>query len=584
MELQVGDSLYKCQNCKKDFLIELEDFNFYKKIKVPPPTWCTECRAVRRCAFRNERFLFKKPDLLTGKEIFSAYHKNSPIKIYEHNYWWSDSWDSMSYGRNYDFSRPFFEQFRELQLSVPWASRSISNPINSDYCNNFNDLKNSYLVFSGGPGENLSYGTGLLNLKDAMEFLHSKDSSFLYETFSVVDSYKTFWSTECASCSEVMFSFNCRDCSNCFGCVNLRSKKYHIFNEPYTKEAYEEKIKEFNIGSYASLSALKKDIYNFWKKFPIKYMHTMQSPGSTGDYIYGTKNAKDSFYIYKSENLKYSQNLYRARDSYDYTAYGWESELMYESVVCGENCSNIKFCFECWPNSNDMEYSMECHSCSNCFGCVGLKKKSYCIFNKQYSKEEYAILRQKIIDHMDELPYVDNKGRVYKYGEFFPTEFSPIAYNESLAFDHFPSSKESTEAQGYLWREDLKRNYTFEVNHLDLPDDIRNVGDDLINKSISCEHEGNCTHNCTTAFKIIEEEMKFYKRFGIALPRICPNCRSSERIAQSNPIKFYFRQCMCENTEHNNHSGVCTVNFQTSYSPDRPEIVYCEKCYQQEVY
>ncbi len=28
-----------CQNCKKDFIIEPEDFNFYEKIKVPAPTF-----------------------------------------------------------------------------------------------------------------------------------------------------------------------------------------------------------------------------------------------------------------------------------------------------------------------------------------------------------------------------------------------------------------------------------------------------------------------------------------------------------------------------------------------------------------
>jgi len=26
-----------CQNCKKDFIIELDDFGFYEKIKVPIP-------------------------------------------------------------------------------------------------------------------------------------------------------------------------------------------------------------------------------------------------------------------------------------------------------------------------------------------------------------------------------------------------------------------------------------------------------------------------------------------------------------------------------------------------------------------
>jgi len=28
----------------------------------------------------------------------------------------------------------------------------------------------------------------------------------------------------------------------------------------------------------------------------------------------------------------------------------------------------------------------------------------------------------------------------------------------------------------------------------------------------------------------------------------------------------------------------CSKSIQTSYSPERPEIVYCEQCYLQEIY
>jgi hypothetical protein len=28
----------------------------------------------------------------------------------------------------------------------------------------------------------------------------------------------------------------------------------------------------------------------------------------------------------------------------------------------------------------------------------------------------------------------------------------------------------------------------------------------------------------------------------------------------------------------------CNNTFETSYAPERPEIVYCERCYQGEVY
>jgi len=28
----------------------------------------------------------------------------------------------------------------------------------------------------------------------------------------------------------------------------------------------------------------------------------------------------------------------------------------------------------------------------------------------------------------------------------------------------------------------------------------------------------------------------------------------------------------------------CTNEFETPYAPDRPEIVYCEECYNKEIY
>lgn len=43
-----------CQNCKQPFTIEPDDFGFYEQIKVPPPTWCSDCRLMRRMSFRNE--------------------------------------------------------------------------------------------------------------------------------------------------------------------------------------------------------------------------------------------------------------------------------------------------------------------------------------------------------------------------------------------------------------------------------------------------------------------------------------------------------------------------------------------------
>ncbi len=108
-----------CQNCKKNFTIEPEDFNFYEKIKVPSPTFCPECRQQRRYAWRNERTLYRRDCDLCGKSMVTIYSPNKNLKVYCLKCWWGDGWDPASYGRDFDFSRPFFEQYAELQKEVP---------------------------------------------------------------------------------------------------------------------------------------------------------------------------------------------------------------------------------------------------------------------------------------------------------------------------------------------------------------------------------------------------------------------------------------------------------------------------------
>src|SRR5256885_746105 len=98
----------QCQNCKQDFVIEPEDFDFYEKMKVPPPTFCPDCRLQRRTSVRNERSLYKTTCNLCGKSFVSMYSSDKPFKVYCKDCWYSDNWDVLSYGRDYDFSKPFF--------------------------------------------------------------------------------------------------------------------------------------------------------------------------------------------------------------------------------------------------------------------------------------------------------------------------------------------------------------------------------------------------------------------------------------------------------------------------------------------
>lgn len=108
-----------CQNCNRFFAIDASDFDFYNKIKVPPPTFCPDCRLQRRLCFRNERSLYKRQCDLCSKDNVSMFHKNAPFPVYCHDCWWSDKWDPLERGRDYDFSQPFFKQLSNFVKIIP---------------------------------------------------------------------------------------------------------------------------------------------------------------------------------------------------------------------------------------------------------------------------------------------------------------------------------------------------------------------------------------------------------------------------------------------------------------------------------
>jgi hypothetical protein len=364
---------------------------------------------------------------------------------------------------------------------------------------------------------------------------------------------------------------------NCFGSANLRSRSYCFFNEQFSKEEYEKRLAALKLDTWSGLSKAAERAAAHIITLPVKYFHGWRAVDSTGEYLRNTKNAKWSWYIEDAQDVKYSQNVYlSAKDLYDYTAWGGNASLMYECLTSGGEMFGLRFCFDCWPSCRNLEYCISCRSSSDLFACVGLQKKQYCIFNKQYTKEEFHALREKIVKHMSEMPYRNAKGHTYSYGEFFPEEFSPFTYNETMLEDVYPLSKEEAVAKGYTWRDPEAREYQTTINAEDLPDSIVEASDSLLKELIRCM-------SCHKAYRIVMDELVFLRQMRIPLPRQCPNCRLSARFARINKPTYYHRSCSCNATSHTHGTTSCPNEFETSYASDRPEIVYCEQCYNAEV-
>ncbi len=586
-----------CANCNVGFTIEPEDFAFYERMKVPAPTFCPECRMKRRMNWRNERTLYKRKCGAPGhnEEVISVFSPEKRYVVYDQAAWWSDAWDPQASARDIDFSKPFFAQFGELLASTPLIAVVNGTATRTEYANHAYDSKDCYLVTAALRNENVLYSNRTSNNRDSSDLYLCEKMEGCYEDVNCGTSYRLFFSAFSEDCRDSSFLYDCRNCDHCIGCVGLRNKSYHIFNEPYSKEEFERRAGEFDLGSRKAIEELREKQRALMASFPRKYMYSFKTVDVTGDIVGEAKNCRYCFDVVGLQDSKFSVwGGFNMKDSYDGYGMGDSADLLYEVVDVGIQASNVRFSVVVW-GCHDVQYSYNCHASSHLFGCVGLRNKQYCILNRQYSKEEYEALVPKLVAHMDTVPYIDARGRSHGYGEFFPAELSPFAYNETVAQEYFPVTQAEAEKEGYRWNGADAKRHAATMESAQLPENISQAEADAVTGAIvSCLHGGACNHQCSGAFRIIPDEFAFLKKMNIALPRLCPNCRHYERLAQRNPLRLWHGKCACKGTAsadgkhanavaHFHGKDACPNEFETSYAPGRPEIVYCETCYQQEV-
>src|SRR3989344_1278529 len=487
-----------CKNCKKDFIIEPEDFKFYEKVKVPAPTWCFECRQVRRYAWRNERTLYRRNCDLCKKSMVTIYSPNKPFVVYCNECWWGDGWDPASYGRDFDFSRPFFEQFSELQHVVPRMGLLNKNSTNSEYTNHAGNNKNVYLSFSVLDGENIMYSTWMMkNCRDSMDcgFIAEKGER-LYEVIDSRTSYECQYGIFLKDSSTCFYSYDLRGCNSCFMSSNLRNKSYVFRNVQLTRDEYLEKMKEIALPSFQTREKLLIEFKELLEKNAIhRYVISERNVNSRGSLMFDNKNVNYSFETEKSENCKYIYGGLELKDCMDVYHMGYNCELCYEMQGC-TRLSNCQFCHLCYDNMNVM-YGDTCQNSQNLFGCVSVKKGEYMIFNKKCPKEKYEVLKAKIIEHM--------RG-TGEYGEFFPPQIAPVAYNETQGNLYMPLSKEEVLAKGWQWEDSTPGTFGKEtVKAVDIPDKIEDVPDQYLKEIFACI-------DCSKNYNIVPNELIFLRK------------------------------------------------------------------------
>lgn len=554
-----------CQQCSANFPIYQIDQEFYdmmspsydeKRFQIPRPSLCPTCREQRRLWIWNERNLYKRVCDATGKEIISIYHPESLYRVYDQDFWWSENWETPMSELGFDYSQNFFLQFHKLSLWVPKrALVKWTGSVNCNYTNCVWASKDGYLVFNGTNSEDCLYVDSMSNVSGCTDCSQITDCQDCYECIDCISCSNSQYLQDCQNCSLSSYMFNCVNCHSSFWCVNLQNKSYCIFNVPYSKADYKIELQKILKTGYS-----REEFLEFRNQFPQKNLKIIASENVSGDKIYNSENIHQSFKIHDVQNVRYSTNVYRA--AYDcmdgYTCLNNSSKL-YEMSLANKNCVNLMFCHDCWNNCQNLIYCTECKLCQDCFWCTGLVGKQYCILNKQYTKQEYEREIAKILSHMQQTG---------EWGEFFPLNVSPFSYNQSVAQQHYTLSEQEAKSIWANWSE-----YQSPLPKVDkiipahkLPKNIHDIPNDILNWAIECEVSKK-------AFRIIQAELEFYRKYNLAVPRRHPNQRYMDRIRLQNSQSLRITSC-----------SNCKIEIPTSIPDTNNITIYCENCYNKEIY
>jgi hypothetical protein len=169
-----------------------------------------------------------------------------------------------------------------------------------------------------------------------------------------------------------------------------------------------------------------------------------------------------------------------------------------------------------------------------------MQKQQFSILNQTYSEAEYKALRVKIVDQMK---------RTGEWGDYLAAAVSPFGYNETIAQEYFPLARAEAERLGYPW---------YEAS-------LRPVA--AVNQAAQ-----QCS-SCRKPFRLVPQELEFYKKANIIAPQQCPDCRRTRRLQERGPYHLWTRQC-----------GQCHKETTTNYDPTRVPVVYCQSCYSAATY
>lgn len=555
------DTLYKevtphtrtCSETGDQFSITQRDIEMYRSLGVPLPTLSPRARLRRLRAAVGGLDLFKRTDL-NGNTLISMFDPESTVPILSSEEWHADTFDAMKYGRAFQSGTSFFDQWLALSNAVPRpAMIQDGQSENSPWALYSTSTKNGYFTYGGMANADISYADFCVAVERSADVSLTYRSNHCYDSVLLNECSNVHFSERCEGCSNVVFSLGCRNCTDCFGCTNLRNKQHCFLNEQLTAEDYTKRLAEIDLTDAAVVEAWRKTIReSVWKQAYRKAGTINQSEEAFGDDLVNCKQV-EGISMHSSERVYHSFTLTNVKDTID-LALGFELERCVNLVNTLKGYENkmVNMCDSCV----DVEYSELLTSCQHCFGCIGLKNKQFCILNVQYTEEEYWPLVDQIKSEML------SSG---EYGQFFPYRVSPWAYNTSHANALFPLEAEDVEALPARWYLFAAERSTNALPITDLPTTLHATTDAVLTNSYQCPVSGR-------AFRIVKPELELHRSLGVALPRLHPTVRRTQRAEQLFAPVLHERTC-----------ADCKTRLMTRIPAEHAADVVCELCYEKRV-
>jgi hypothetical protein len=408
--------------------------------------------------------------------------------------------DIFNRGQDYDFNKTFRENYNSLfqKVSLPSMIHFFQNE-NADYGDVVSKSKNIYLsAYVANTNEDVYYSFGI---KDGCANVFSSvlvadHSENIYMSCGVMHSFKVFYSRYITNSSDIRFSTNLIGCAHCINCDGLENVSYAINNQVMSKEEYE--IKK---------SAILQQTHNYLTRYQqlSTQPKNVASTDVQGTFLIESQNVENGHFAYRLNN---GRNVFNVgwfesnEDLYDcFDGGGPTSADMYGVngfAISSEHCA---ICCHI-PNCSNVYYSYYIESCSYCLWCVGIKNKQFCIFNKQYTKEERFILADKIFAQME---------REWVLGDFFPASLCPFYFNDTIAQIVGNFDKSDVTKDGFLRRDDeIKVDIPATADIIRTDDVLLTQRDDSVLAKVIKDSKGNY-------YRIIKSELAFHKQYALPL-------------------------------------------------------------------